>query len=31
MSFRSELLAWVPGEWRAMGRLRVKDAEHELA
>jgi polyisoprenoid-binding protein YceI len=31
ISFRSELLAWVPGGWRAVGRLRVKNAEHELA
>ena len=31
ISFRSELLAWVPAGWRAAGRLQVKDAEHELA
>jgi polyisoprenoid-binding protein YceI len=31
ISFRSELLAWVPAGWRAVGRLRVKDADHELA
>ena len=31
ISFRSELLAWVPTGWRAVGYLRVKDAEHELA
>jgi polyisoprenoid-binding protein YceI len=31
ISFRSELLAWVPSGWRAIGRLQVKDAEHELA
>jgi len=31
ISFRSELLAWVPVGWRAVGRLRVKNAEHELA
>ena len=31
VSFRSELLAWVPAGWRAVGRLQVKDAEHELA
>jgi polyisoprenoid-binding protein YceI len=31
ISFRSELLAWVPAGWRAVGRLRVKGAEHELA
>lgn len=31
ISFRSELLAWVPAGWRAVGRLQVKDAEHELA
>ena len=30
ISFRSELLAWVPAGWRAVG-LRVKNAEHELA
>ena len=29
--FRSELLAWVPAGWRAVGRLRVKNTEHELA
>jgi len=29
--FRSELLAWVPAGWRAVGRLRVKNIEHELA
>jgi polyisoprenoid-binding protein YceI len=29
--FRSELLAWVPAGWRAVGRLQVKNAEHELA
>ena len=29
--FRSELLAWVPGGWRAVGQLQVKGAEHELA
>ena len=29
--FQSELLAWVPAGWRAVGRLRVKDTEHELA
>jgi polyisoprenoid-binding protein YceI len=31
ISFRSELLAWVPAGWRAVGRLQVKGAEHELA
>jgi polyisoprenoid-binding protein YceI len=31
ISFRSELLAWVPGGWRAVGCLRVRDTEHELA
>ena len=31
VSFRSELLAWVPAGWRAVGRLQVKDTEHELA
>jgi hypothetical protein len=31
ISFRSELLAWVLAGWRAVGRLRVKNAEHELA
>jgi polyisoprenoid-binding protein YceI len=31
ISFRSELLVWVPAGWRAVGRLRVKDTEHELA
>jgi hypothetical protein len=31
ISFRPELLAWVPAGWRVAGRLRVKDAEHELA
>ena len=31
ISFRSELLAWVPAGWRAVGRLQVKDTEHELA
>lgn len=31
ISFRSELVAWVPAGWRATGRLRVKNAEHELA
>ncbi len=29
--FRSELLAWVPTGWRAIGRLQVKGTEHELA
>ena len=31
ISFRSELLAWFPGGWRAAGHLQVKNAEHELA
>ena len=31
ISFRSELLAWVPTGWRAVGYLQVKDTEHELA
>jgi polyisoprenoid-binding protein YceI len=31
ISFRSELLAWVPTGWRAVGRLRVKGTEYELA
>ena len=31
ISFRSELLAWVPTGWRAAGHLRIKDIEHELA
>jgi polyisoprenoid-binding protein YceI len=31
ISFRSELLAWVPAGWRAVGHLQVKNAEHELA
>ena len=31
ISFRSELLVWVPTGWRAVGCLQVKDAEHELA
>ena len=31
ISFQSELLAWVRGEWRAAGRLQVKNVEHDLA
>jgi polyisoprenoid-binding protein YceI len=31
ISFRSELLAWVPAGWRAVGRLQIKGVEHELA
>jgi polyisoprenoid-binding protein YceI len=31
ISFRSELLARVPAGWRAVGRLQVKNAEHQLA
>jgi polyisoprenoid-binding protein YceI len=31
ISFRSELLVWVPTGWRAVGRLQVRNSEHELA
>lgn len=31
ISFRSDLLVWVPAGWRAVGHLQVKDAQHELA
>jgi hypothetical protein len=31
ISFESDLLIWVPAGWRAVGRLRVKNGEHELA
>jgi hypothetical protein len=31
ISFRSDLLAWVPAGWRTVGRLQVKGTEHELA
>jgi polyisoprenoid-binding protein YceI len=31
ISFRSERLVWVPAGWRAVGRLQVKNTEHELA
>jgi polyisoprenoid-binding protein YceI len=31
ISFRSEMLAWVPAGWRAVGCLQVKGTEHELA
>ena len=31
ITFRSELLAWVPAGWRAVGRLQVKGTEYELA
>jgi polyisoprenoid-binding protein YceI len=31
ISFRSELLVWVPAGWRAVGRLQVKNTKHELA
>jgi polyisoprenoid-binding protein YceI len=31
ISFRSELLAWVPAGWRAVGRLQLKGTDHELA
>ena len=29
--FRSEMLAWVPAGWRAIGCLQLKGSEHELA
>lgn len=29
--FRAELLVQVPSGWRAVGHLRIRDAEHELA
>jgi polyisoprenoid-binding protein YceI len=29
--FTSDLLVWVPSGWRAVGRLQVKNAEHEVA
>lgn len=29
--FTSDLLVWVPAGWRAVGRLQVKNAEHEMA
>jgi polyisoprenoid-binding protein YceI len=31
ITFQSERLVWVPTGWRSLGRLQVKDAEHELA
>lgn len=31
ISFLAELVVRVPSGWRAVGRLRVRDAEHELA
>jgi len=31
ISFQSDLLAWVPTGWRAVGRLQVKNGKHELA
>ena len=31
VSFRSERLVWVPAGWQAVGRLRVKGTEHEVA
>ena len=31
ISFRSDLLAWVPAGWRAVGRLQIKGAEHDVA
>jgi hypothetical protein len=31
ISFESDLLVWVPAGWRAVGRLRIKSSEHELA
>jgi YceI-like domain len=31
ISFQSDLLVRVPDGWRAVGRLQVKNAEHELA
>jgi hypothetical protein len=31
ISFTSDLLVWVPSGWRAVGRLQVKNAEHEMA
>jgi polyisoprenoid-binding protein YceI len=31
ISFTSDLLVWVPSGWRAIGRLRVKNTEHEVA
>jgi hypothetical protein len=31
ISFRSELLAWVPAGWRTVGCLNLRGTEHELA
>jgi polyisoprenoid-binding protein YceI len=31
INFRSDLLVWVPSGWRAVGRLQVKNVEHEVA
>jgi len=31
ISFQSDLLVWVPAGWRAVGRLQLKNGEHELA
>jgi polyisoprenoid-binding protein YceI len=31
ITFRTELLAWVPAGWRALGSLQVTGTEHELA
>lgn len=31
ISFEADMLVWVPAGWRAVGRLQVKNAEHELA
>jgi polyisoprenoid-binding protein YceI len=31
ISFQSDLLVFVPAGWRAIGRLQVKNVEHELA
>jgi polyisoprenoid-binding protein YceI len=31
ISFQSDLLVRVPAGWRTVGRLQVKNAEHELA
>ena len=30
IGFRSELRAWVPAGWRAVGRLQVMGAEHVM-
>jgi polyisoprenoid-binding protein YceI len=31
INFTSDLLVWVPSGWRAVGRLQVKNVEHEVA